>query len=530
MLLLPYRDNSTTRTLPLVTMLIAALCTLILFAFQSQDGARDERAFRYYREADLDRIELPRYQAYLADRTDPESAERMHLLRTAPATGSMAIALLQSDARFLAALHQQRIVREDEPDFESWKARRARFEEMLETSVHAHYSLAREHADEPWRYLSYSFLHAGVAHLLGNMAVLLLVGPFVEAALGRVRFLAAYLAGGAAAGALHVLVSDASVVGASGAIAATVGMLAVLYGTRKVPVFYWIFVVFGTGRIPALALLPLWLINEGYQWSLQARGPAGGAAVAYGAHVGGLIAGALLAWALRPTAKGSGALRGPSPGTVARQQGSTLVAQAQDAAARLDIRRATSLYRQLLDLEPQRIEHLGAYLNVTLLGADESALQDAALRLLWAKFSTPTDELRKIFLTMTQPKILHALPIDEHLRLARRLVRMREDAAALRVIDAILRDDHLRSLYARQLADCLLGLFTAYSRHGLHKQAEQINSRLASYFPSGEEIGGIAPANRPPSTLFTSLPHSAAQLSATEPAPRTLRRPPATRS
>jgi hypothetical protein len=184
---------------------------------------------------------------------------------------------------------------------------------------------------------------------------------------------------------------------------------------------------------------------------------------------------------------------------------SALAAQAQDAASRLDIRRATRLYRELVELEPKRTEHLGAYLNVALLGADDDVLQDAALRLLWAKFRTPTDDLRKTFLQLTQPKILKVLPIDEHLRLARRLVRFREDAAALRVIDAVLRDDHLRQLYGRQLADCLLGLFTAYTRQGLHKQVEQINTRLTAYFPSSDELGGVAPSKRAPSTMLSSM-------------------------
>jgi membrane associated rhomboid family serine protease len=419
------------------------------------------------------------------------------------------------------------VVREDDPVFASWSADRQRYDELAHATIQARYSLSRATVAQPWRFVTYAFLHGSLAHLLGNMLVLVLVGPFVEAALGRLRFTLAYAAGAAAAGALHVLVADAAVIGASGAIAATVGMLAVLYGTRKVPVFYWLF-VFGTARVPALALLPVWLLNEGYQWSLQSKGPLSGAAVAYGAHIGGLIAGALLGWLLRPNTPPDKPNRAGSPGTLNRRTDpvSTMATQAQDAAARLDIRRATRLYRQLAELEPERTEYLGAYLNVTLLGADDEALQDAALRLLWAKFKMPTDDLRKTFLQLTQPKVLKALPIDEHLRLARRLVRFREDAAALRVIDAVLRDDHLRHLYGRQLADCLLGLFTAYARHGLHKQAEQINSRLSTYFPSADQMGGVAPANRPPSTILTSLRPTVAQLSLTQPDSRPMRSPP----
>ena len=503
MLLLPYSDKSVVRSFPVVTTLLVIACTVMLFAFQSRDALREQRAFEYYHESGLDKIELPRYEEYLASSNDAEGTERLHLLHRAEAGSAAAVQLIQSDAQFQRALHAKRIVRENETGYDAWVSKRQHFDGLLGSTIQARFSLARSQAEEVWRFVTYSFLHGGIAHWLGNMVVLVLVGPFVEAALGRFRFAAAYLAGGAAAGALHVIVSDSAVIGASGAIAATIGMLAVLYGTRKVPVFYWIFIVFGTAQIPALALLPIWLINEGYQWSLQAKGPLSDATVAYGAHVGGLIAGAILARAWRPRKSplaASASVEQRRPDAV-----SALAAQAQDAASRLDIRRATRLYRELVELEPKRTEHLGAYLNVALLGADDDVLQDAALRLLWAKFRTPTDDLRKTFLQLTQPKILKVLPIDEHLRLARRLVRFREDAAALRVIDAVLRDDHLRQLYGRQLADCLLGLFTAYTRQGLHKQVEQINTRLTAYFPSSDELGGVAPSKRAPSTMLSSM-------------------------
>jgi hypothetical protein len=85
------------------------------------------------------------------------------------------------------------------------------------------------------------------------------------------------------------------------------------------------------------------------------------------------------------------------------------------------------------------------------------------------------------------------------------------------VIDALLRDDHLRQLYGRQLADCLLGLFTAYTRNGLHRQAEQINSRLSTFFPSADQLGGVAPTHRPPSTLLSPMRPTAGGISLSRP-------------
>ena len=113
---------------------------------------------------------------------------------------------------------------------------------------------------------------------------------------------------------------------------------------------------------------------------------------------------------------------------------SALARQAREAATRMETRRATQLYKELADLEPRHVEHLSAYLNTALLGPDETALQDAALRLLWLRSKSHSDQLRKAFLQLTQPKVLKVLPIDEHLRLARRLVKLHEDAAALKVL------------------------------------------------------------------------------------------------
>ena len=185
---------------------------------------------------------------------------------------------------------------------------------------------------------------------------------------------------------------------------------------------------------------------------------------------------------------------------------SGLARQAREAATRLQTRRATELFKELVDLEPRRIEHLCGYLNVALLGPDETVLQDAALRLLWMRVKSHSDQLRKAFLLLTQPNVLKVLPIDEHLRLARRLVKLHEDAAALRVLDAILSDSHLRQLYGRQLADCLLGIYTGYVRRRLTTLAGTIHSRLATYVEAPDNLGGLPPATRPPPTNVYASP------------------------
>jgi hypothetical protein len=138
---------------------------------------------------------------------------------------------------------------------------------------------------------------------------------------------------------------------------------------------------------------------------------------------------------------------------------------------------------------------------MALLGSDAEELKDSALRVLWSRSKHHPEEFRKAFMSMTQPKVLQVLPVDEQLRLTRRLVRFREDAAALRVLDSLLSDDNMRSLYARQIADCLLGLFTTYTRHGLKQPADNVKSRLSRYFPSPKSIGGLPPSREMPMSI-----------------------------
>lgn len=502
MLVLPYQTRFSAASLPVATLLLTALNVLVFFGLQRGDDAVYAQAYRWYAASDLPAIELPRYEQWLIDRADRRARERLQRLRSIPAAAGVApaLALMQSDAEFIDALRARRIVTPADPQFGQWSLARRDFDARLERAVTERYAL-KPFGSQPWRLLTYQFLHGDFGHLLGNMIVLLSAGPFAEAALGRWRFLLGYLAGGVAAGALHLALAAGALIGASGAIAAAMAMVAVLYGLRRVPVFYWVFVYFDTARIPALALLPVWIANELYQWLADPDSP-----IAYGAHLGGFVAGAALAWTLKPKdARRLDTVLDAEFGDERRQrQQSELLRQAQDAAARLDTKRATKLYRELCELYPNHVDYLTACFNMALLGADAEELKNAALRVLWSRVKGHPEEFRKAFLSMTQPKVLQVLPVDEQLRLARRLVKHREDAAALRVLDGLLGDDNLRTLYGRQIADCLLGLFTTYNRFGLKGPADNVKARLSRYFPSPDRIGGLPPSREVPLSIRAS--------------------------
>ena len=142
--------------------------------------------------------------------------------------------------------------------------------------------------------VTYAFLHAGWAHLLGNMAFVWVFADNVEDALGHVRFALFYLACAAAAGLTHVLIDPASqapMIGASGAVAGVVGAYLVLHPHVRA----WVLVLGPIPlRLPASWLILAWAAFQVWNAATDTEG-----SVAWWSHIGGFIAGAVLVVPLR---------------------------------------------------------------------------------------------------------------------------------------------------------------------------------------------------------------------------------------
>lgn len=145
------------------------------------------------------------------------------------------------------------------------------------------------------------FMHAGLAHLLGNMLYLWIFGDNVEDALGHLRYLLFYLAGGLAASLTHVLLyptSTVPTVGASGAIAATLGAYLLLFPNRRIVTIIPFGFFLQVARIPALIVLGMWFLFQLLEGAL-ALGMAQLGGVAFWAHIGGFAFGMLFGPLLR---------------------------------------------------------------------------------------------------------------------------------------------------------------------------------------------------------------------------------------
>jgi membrane associated rhomboid family serine protease len=143
--------------------------------------------------------------------------------------------------------------------------------------------------------LTSMFMHAGIAHILGNMIFFWIFGPEIEDVMGPMRYLVFYLLGGLAATAAQLLVHPSSTIpslGASGAIAAVMGAFLITYPRdriRTILIFGWFWQV---RFISAALLVGFWFLTQllsevGALVQIQSGG------LAYMAHIGGFIFGAI---------------------------------------------------------------------------------------------------------------------------------------------------------------------------------------------------------------------------------------------
>jgi len=141
------------------------------------------------------------------------------------------------------------------------------------------------------------FMHAGLAHIGGNMLYLWIFGDNVEDSMGHGRYLVFYLVGGVVASLTHILTNPGSqipTVGASGAIAAVLGAYLVLYPQSKVLTSIPLGFFLRMSLIPASIVLGLWFVLQFFSGVLSLGGPDVGG-VAFWAHIGGFLSGVVMA-------------------------------------------------------------------------------------------------------------------------------------------------------------------------------------------------------------------------------------------
>jgi membrane associated rhomboid family serine protease len=149
--------------------------------------------------------------------------------------------------------------------------------------------------------LTSQFLHGSWLHLGGNMLYLWVFGDNVEDAMGHARYLLFYLLTGVAAGLAQVAVEPSSgipLVGASGAISGVLGAYILLFPRGRIRSLVVLGFFVTVVLIPAWIQLGIYILLQFFSGfaSLGVRTDETGGGVAYWAHIGGFLAGALLVW------------------------------------------------------------------------------------------------------------------------------------------------------------------------------------------------------------------------------------------
>jgi membrane associated rhomboid family serine protease len=263
----------------------------------------------------------------------------------------------------------------------------------------------------PLRFITYAFLHAGWAHLLGNMLFLYIFGNNVNDKMGSVAYLGFYLSGAVAAGLVYALAPQtAPIVGASGAIAAVIGAYLVLFPRSNITVIFFIYII-QVFEIASIWFILLWFaFNVFFNFAHTDN-------VAYVAHIGGTIFGFIVCVVLLMTrmlprdqfdivalfdrwnrrrqyrelvSKGYNPFDAAPPSAAGRigggaspldpltKRAAELRAEAADAAAAHDLPRAAEIYRQMRTIDPQQALPRQVQLDVANLLANQQRYSEAA--------------------------------------------------------------------------------------------------------------------------------------------------------
>ncbi|MFV0371935.1 MAG: rhomboid family intramembrane serine protease [Azonexus sp.] len=401
MLILPLPTRPDWSRPPVVTLAIMALCLLVYFV-QGADDRRYGAALEFYQKSSLGKLESAAYRAALAQQND--GGQALERFDRQPFVARLR--QMESDADFMARLRGGRVILPEHPEHASWQRDRKQYEQLRARVFTEQYALQGKNPSLATLF-SHMFLHAGIMHLAGNMAVLFVVGYTVEAALGRRAFLGLYLLGGLGSAVPELFHTGPELrlaLGASGASSAVMAAYLVLFGRRCIDFFYWLFFFFGTVRLPALAILPLWLANELLQrYVLDVDGK-----VNYLAHFAGFVSGALLVGLYRWRR------RGRSAALVHAQDRAEAMAalrrQAEQRVAALQFDKAALHYRALCArFAGNDPTTLSEYLRIAHLSRQPEFTADASRRFVTAAAAEPSafapDQLARALLEENPPAL-----------------------------------------------------------------------------------------------------------------------------
>jgi len=378
MIIIPLTGKISRRNPPLITAGIILTACFVFFLLQAGEKNRYGEAFAFYAESGLAEIEITRYASYLRGETgeDGSSSPPGHEKKLGDRDFIILYQKMQSDRVFMKKLENDEIIPPQDPIYDTWKGLRIHYEDLLSRIFSMRYGF-KPAAKNLFTSFTYMFLHGSFMHLFGNMVFLWLVGCVLELGCGRAVYAATYLVSGVISAWVFFLVySDSTVplIGASGAISGLMGAYTLLYGKRKIRVFYSLGFYFNYASLSGIYLLPLWIGNEFFQLFF-----GGHSQIAYVAHIGGLFGGALLGFV---NFKFLGRVDERVFERDPKEKLAPLLEEALRHIAKLDMESARPLLHEILEIEPNHSEALKHLFNIDKLNPGTERFQKTASRYL----------------------------------------------------------------------------------------------------------------------------------------------------
>lgn len=456
-LVIPVENTPSWKSPPWVTILLIVCNILIFFGWQQGEDRAVYEAAAHYEETELPAIELPAFVAHLEARAKAKGdAQSKEIAETAQETldeedyKSLYVFMWQ-EHEFRRKLLAGEIIQPDAEQYAQWQSARRAFNayepEAFTTKWSQDYSLESfsDIFQNPITLLTSIFLHGGFGHLLGNMVFLFIFGFTLEKALKPTMYLLLYLLSGVGASTVAAWAyagMGSYGLGASGAIAGLMAMYVVLYRLRKIKFFYFVVFYFSYATMPALIMLPVWMGYEVLQSFIS------DARVAYMAHFGGLLSGAILmgVWGMvRPLQLPStDEMHEKTPAIPQQAELDAAIARAKKYAGKLEFDMASKAWRQAAKISPSDISILQSWFEVAQYSPEGNDFHTSArmifqLRAADANTRQLQKNTYKIYIEKANPRVrllpVHMLQLGHtfvalnNLHEAERLCRLLEKTA-----------------------------------------------------------------------------------------------------
>ncbi len=433
MIIVPTEKQLDWRHAPLVLCGLVFINVMVFFLYQSSDTPKLFDVMTKYEMQGYFEREWPVFEEYLKKQNENKLLDEYRTAikdeDTATVIGDI---LMRAD--FYDYLKQNARAHFNPDFYDEWRPQRELMHKRVQSVSYIANGLTPANL-KITSLFTHQFLHGDIMHLLGNMFFLIVCGFAVEAAIGHWRFLAFYILSGVAGGLAHAAsdwTSTVPLVGASGAISGVMAMYLAVFRWKKIEFFYWFFFFVGYFRAPALLILPFYIGKEIYSYQFES-----GSNVAFMAHAGGFVAGAILigfAWLFNRSVFNTAYIESEQHGDPRQQQ----LAAIYENIERFRFEKAMELVNELIQQQGQDFELVMMRYNLLKIARGD-AFRQSAVTLLTLPLLTP-EQIKKLDKVWQEnPEVHSQLNEQSALKLGMQFAALENPSSAEQVFNELMR-------------------------------------------------------------------------------------------